>query len=583
MRDIDILLGLKPRDAIIRMVNDENGTTFPFEAFEVSGPTVISGRQTKVTVTAIPSSSDEQDNPYSGSIEFTYNRLDLSDQFNGILSNFRPPMPTSTQVLLDELTRLTGIVFDLNDIVLEDIVTSNAAPYRIKAKAESLRWVGYVDVTVLDVLDLQPYLDTLLPTNAPRLGTLSEAPTLTGQLINAPLVNISPYREEITQLFLNVPAQSNPLLQWLVKQAVPMPGSRIDQGYANWVCVPTPAPFNLYNAVVSNIRYGVDSVNPAAPDLDAYVEVLIDPTMCINFQDPLMRLGFRQQSETAFSYHPRLTQVAVVSDTDATAYNLFYNSLQVGAVLKELEPYWQYLTTDGRAWVASDGAPGPTSLFDAVVQYNGQLRPQDLPPAKLDLNRVLVVTLSENNTAYRGNLSIYYRAPIVLPATLPLGYLEVPYNVSLAAEGLNGPFGYLLVAGAFPDGHAIDPVTGVVSGLAKETGSFKPTIEVTDINGTKVRYTYTYVIAIADIAILGKAPPPQVGVPYSYEYQISGGVGPYTLDLESGSLGAGLSVDRVNHRIIGTATGIGYKTFVLRATDSRGQSSTINDAFEIVG
>lgn len=583
MRDIDILLGLKPRDAIIRMINNENGTTFPFEAFEVSGPTVISGRQTKVTVTAIPSSSDEQDNPYSGSIEFTYNRLDLADQFTGLLSNFRPPMPTSTQVLLDELTRLTGIVFDLDDIVLEDIVTSNAAPYRIKAKAESLRWVGYVDATVLDVLDLQPYLDTLLPTNTPRLGTLSEAPTLTGQLINAPLVNISPYREEITQLYLNVPAQANPLLQWLVKQAVPMPGSRIDQGYANWVCVPSPAPFNLYNAVVRDIYYDGGSVNPAAPDLDSYIEVVLDPAMCTNFQDPLMRLGFRQQSETTFSYHPRLTQVAVVSDTDATAYNLFYNSLQVGTVLKELDPYWQYLTTDGRAWVASDGAPGPTSLYDAVVQYNGQLRPQDLPPEKLDLNRVVVVTLSENNTAYRGNLSIYYRAPIVMPATLPTGYLDVAYNVSLAAEGLNGPFSYALVAGAFPDGHAIDPVTGVVSGLAKETGSFKPTIEVTDVNGTKVRYSYTYVIGIADIAIVGKAPPPQVGVPYSYEYQISGGVGPYTLDLDSGALGAGLSMDRINHRIIGTATGTGYKTFVLRATDSRGLSSIINDAYEIVG
>lgn len=583
MRDIDILLGLKPRDAIIRMINDENGTRLPFEAFVVSAPTPLVGRQTKVTVSAIPSSSDEQDNPYSGSIDFTYNRLDLADQFDGILSNFRPPMPTSTQVLLDELTRLTGILFELDDIVLEDIVTSNAAPYRIKAKAESLRWVGYVDVTVLDVLDLQSYLETMLPSNTPRLGTLDESPTLTGQMINAPLVNITPYREEISQLYLNVPAQSNPLLQWLVKQAVPMPGSRIDQGYANWVCIPSPAPFNLYNAVVTTIVQGGGSVNPAAQDLDSYVEVVLDPAYCTNFQDPLMRLGFRDQSETTFSYHPRLTQVAVVSDTDATAYNLFYNSLKVGDVLKELTPYWQYLTTDGRAWVASDGAPGPTSLFNAVVQYNGQLRPQDLPPEKLDLNRVLVVTLAEDNTAYRGNLSIYYRAPIVLPAVLPTGYLDVPYSVSLSATGLNGPFTYLLVAGAFPTGHSINFNTGEVSGLAKETGAFKPVIEVTDANGTTVRYSYTYVIGIADIAIVGKAPPPQVGVPYSYEYSISGGVGPYTLDLDSGSLGSGLAVDRVNHRIVGVATTGGFKTFALRATDSRGLSSTINDAYEIVG
>jgi hypothetical protein len=361
----DILLGLKPHDAIIRMINNENGTELPFESFVVSAPRPGVGNETHVTVSAVRSSSDEQDNPYSGSIEFTYNRLNLADQFLGLLSNFRPPMPTSTQVLLDELTRLTGIEFELDDIVLEDIVRNNAAPYRIKAKAESLRWIGYVDVTILDLSDLQPTMETLLPpTTGPRLGTLDETPQLTSQMLNIPLVNATPYLDEITRLIIDQPAQNSTVMRWFIKQVVPMPGSRIDQGFVNWVCIPTPAPFNLYNAYVADIVYDTESVNPANPELDAYVLVRLDPALCTNFLDPEMKIGFKANPKLGqtFSFAPRLTQVAVISDTDGSAYSEFLNSLPVGHVITSLDPYWQYLTTDGRPWVAALDAEGPTSL-----------------------------------------------------------------------------------------------------------------------------------------------------------------------------------------------------------------------------
>jgi 5-aminolevulinate synthase len=46
---LDILLGLKPKDAIIRMVNDENGTNFPFYAFDISAPVLVGRFEVKDT------------------------------------------------------------------------------------------------------------------------------------------------------------------------------------------------------------------------------------------------------------------------------------------------------------------------------------------------------------------------------------------------------------------------------------------------------------------------------------------------------------------------------------------------------
>lgn len=580
----DILLSMRPDQAIIRMVNNENGTDFPFESYRISPPRAGAGVRTEVTITAIPSSSDEFKNPYTGTIDFRYNRLHLSDQFTAILNGFRPPMPTTTQVLLNEITRLTGIQFTLEDIVLEVITRDNAAPYRIKAKDESWRWFGFVDATVLDLYDLQPELETLLPpVSGPRLGSLEETPQLTSQPINIPLVNATPYREMFNLLQVGLPAQASPALVWLVKQCVPQSGSRLDQGFASWHCHPVPAAFNLYNATLLRRVEGTSSVNPANGQLDGFLEIQLDPAYCTNFQDPIMQIGYKYDPEgaTTFVFDPRLTQVAVVSDTDGSSYAAFLNEFEIGDVITQLVPDWHYYTASDVPWRASVDAPSRTNLYNSVVQYNGQLRPQDIPPEKETMNRVLVVTVSEDNTAYRGNLSIFYMAPVVLPPVIPNGFLDRPYSFALTPTSGETPFTFALLSGAFSVGQSLDSSTGVISGAPKSVGTFRPVIEVMSGAGVRVRYNYAYTVTIAPIAIIGKATNPTLGQPYNYTYTVEGGVGPYTLDLSGGTLGAGMALDRVNHRIVGTPTIAGTHTFALTATDSRGVVSVINDSYQI--
>jgi hypothetical protein len=389
----------------------------------------------------------------------------------------------------------------------------------------------------------------------------------------------------LPNLTLNIPAQALPALVWLVKNSVPLPGARLDQGLADWHSGNTPAPFNLYNAVITRRVENVASVNPANSALNAFLEIRLDLDFCTNFQDPIMRLGYRiePKNDTTFVFTPRLTQLGVVSDTNGAPYAAFLNNFEVGDIISYLDPVFQYYTTDAGPWRAVVDAPGPKNLYGAVVQYNGQMRPQDIPPEQPSLTRVLVVTLSEENTAYRGNFSIFYQTLTVLPPTIPNGFLDQPFSFSLEPLSGDFPFTFTLVGGAFAEGQTLNASSGLLSGAPKSVGTFRPVIEVLSVSGLRVRFSFVYTVSTAPLTVTGKATNPIVGQPYSFTYLINGGVGPYTLDLVNGSLGPGLSIDRDNHRIVGVATTAGTRTFTLTATDSRDVTSLIDDTYDIQG
>lgn len=591
---IDILLGLKPKDAIIRMVNDENGTSFPFFAFNIGAPVAGPGRETYVTLTPANSPSDEFQQEYVGSFDFTYQRLNLFAQFGGLLSDFRPPLPTSTQVLLDEITRRTGIEFYPEDIILEDIMKSAAEPYVIKAKSESYRWIGQVSFNLIETADIAALTEALLPFPAgPRLGTLDERPQLTSYAINAHVPNATAYLDVIEELeeswLLNSnsdQAQSNPLFVWLVQQTVPAPGTRLENTPSPWVCTSTPGPFNLYNAEIKGFDKGIENVSLNNPELNARIRIQLDPTYCTNIQgrDLVVAYRFDVRENRNFSFKPRLALRNIVSSTNGTQYARFLNGLTVGQVVQSVNPLLLNLTPNGDPWFTSPDASERTNLFNAVVQYNGQLRTQDVRPDNNALNRVVVLTLSDENSAYRGNWSLFYRAAIVLPDDVPDAFVNEAYSFSLTPSFGTGPFTYTVVESVLSDGMTFNTTTRLLSGSPKDAGSFRLVIDVQDALGLTVRYTYRFTVNMATLGITGKAPNPTIGVPYSYQYAISGGVGPYTLRRGAGSLGNGIFIDPNNALLIGTPSGdIGPQSFVLIARDSRGVETSISDSYFVQG
>lgn len=201
MDTTQILLTHPPRDAIVMMLNLKNGTSFAIDDIEVSAPEVLVGEDwnTKVTLKVRPSRGKNDILPYGngGPIEFKYNRLNVAQHFNGVLGGFNVTLPTSTQILLDEITRRVGQAFVLDDIVLYDISRQNALVYELTAKAESLRWVGKMPLRVGNAIDLNAFMGSIAP---PTLGPIGSTEAFASINAIRPYMNATAYQDELRAL-----------------------------------------------------------------------------------------------------------------------------------------------------------------------------------------------------------------------------------------------------------------------------------------------------------------------------------------------------------------------------------------------
>ncbi|HLH29859.1 MAG TPA: SBBP repeat-containing protein [Terriglobia bacterium] len=104
--------------------------------------------------------------------------------------------------------------------------------------------------------------------------------------------------------------------------------------------------------------------------------------------------------------------------------------------------------------------------------------------------------------------------------------------------GTNGKFPYQwsVASGSLPAGLTLNPNDGTISGTATSTGTFSFTVQLTDANSQTATQTLT-------INVNPNAPPPTItssslppatqGQPYSTQLMASGGVAPYTWQLQT--------------------------------------------------
>lgn len=585
--DTQLLLRHTPEDAIVMMVNEVNNTKFPSGTFEFGLPEVVNGRETKIHLKVRDSSHKLDEVPYEGEFDFTYHRLDMADHFADILSGFRPTLPTSTSVLLDELKRRLRQEFFLEDIVLEDITRANAAPYRLKAKAESLRWYGYIDVMLVDLTDLQTFLSSALPGG---LNRLSETRRLRDPAINYAMINATAYATALKAANPDqrITSLSDPIYL-AVRNTVPPPGQSMNElvYVSPWTVMPAKQPFNLYNARVITPAAAIGDVEGDNVDntlINRAFRLELDPNYCDNFvEGMILDLPYLDSvfSDSEFTLKPRMTQAGTVSPTDGTEWNVWLNSLPVGHVIKTLGVVGSFELIEGEVWEASP-IPSKTNLYNAVVQYNGQRRPQDIPPMTEGLNRVMVVTLSEHNTVFRGNMTIHYRAPVVMTGKFEPATVGYPYLQPLEINSGVGPYTVAIVGGALAPGHYIDMDDFTVKGTTNVVGSFAVDIRVTDSRGVAVLYKYSYSSTATELIIEGDALDGEVGVPYDHVYVIKGGVPPYRTTIFSGNIG-NLSLGFNTHRITGTPNDAseGLKQFRVEVLDSVNTAKYLDDQFTI--
>lgn len=215
----ELLLQYDPVEAIVMMLNLENGTSLPIDAVDVGPPQPGTTKNTKVTLKIRRPAARNDDLPDPGEITFEYNRLDVAHHFAGVLSGIDIELPTSVQVLLNLITERVGQTFILDDIVLEDIGRHNAGAFLLRAKSESHRWYGQFIVHLGGVTDINDILDPYVPAT---LGELMEAEPFSVPNVAMPFINATAWQNVVSQWTVGAhPQDGEPIEPVLSQLAIP--------------------------------------------------------------------------------------------------------------------------------------------------------------------------------------------------------------------------------------------------------------------------------------------------------------------------------------------------------------------------
>ncbi len=166
-------------------------------------------------------------------------------------------------------------------------------------------------------------------------------------------------------------------------------------------------------------------------------------------------------------------------------------------------------------------------------------------------------------------LSLYVgpSLPAITTTSIPNGSFGTPYSATLAVTGGIPSYTWALASGILPAGLALSS-NGMLWGTPSGTGNYSFTVRVTCASGSAQKSLALYisppVLKITTTSLPAGAP----GAKYSAALAASGGIAPYTWELASGTLPAGLTLSP-NGTLWGTPSVPGdYKVFTVRIYDS---------------
>ena len=162
---------------------------------------------------------------------------------------------------------------------------------------------------------------------------------------------------------------------------------------------------------------------------------------------------------------------------------------------------------------------------------------------------------------------------ITSPSALPGGIAGAPYNQALSATGGVPPYKWALTAGSLPAGLTLSPA-GSISGTPTSPATASFTALVTDAVGNTISMSISIAIgAPLSITTSSTLLAGVVGAPYSQMLSMTGGSGPYSWFVTSGSLPSGLALSSAG-TIAGTPAAAGTSTFTLGVADAASNTST---------
>jgi hypothetical protein len=236
-------------------------------------------------------------------------------------------------------------------------------------------------------------------------------------------------------------------------------------------------------------------------------------------------------------------------------------------------PYSQQLTYDGGGsvtWSISSGALPPglslgstTGLLagspNTVGSYTFTVLVQDTSSARSDTKTLTLDVLAP------------LQATI---GTAPAAEVGIPFKgVTPTATGGKTPYAWKLASGTLPDGLALDPATGAITGTPNAPGSYNVQIAVSDAYNTSANVSLAIVVARQPAFKTGLLRPGKQGTAYQATFRTSGGVEPLRFKVKSGRFPIGVRLDRSAGVLAGTPRSSGTFRFTITVTDRLGGTS----------
>jgi large repetitive protein len=172
-------------------------------------------------------------------------------------------------------------------------------------------------------------------------------------------------------------------------------------------------------------------------------------------------------------------------------------------------------------------------------------------------------------------------ATLIITSTLPNGTVGVVYSSNITATGGTTPYACSISSGTLPAGIVLTGCT--VSGTPTVAGSSAVTVTVTDAGSPIQTANSNQTILIGDAALTlttTTMPDGTVGIPYSAQVGVSGGMSPYSCTITAGLLPGGLTLTGCT--VSGTPTTAGPSTVTVHVTDSQNPSQSATGPETIV-
>jgi hypothetical protein len=162
----------------------------------------------------------------------------------------------------------------------------------------------------------------------------------------------------------------------------------------------------------------------------------------------------------------------------------------------------------------------------------------------------------------------------------------VAYSDTLTVVGGLSPYTFIIVSGSLPPGLTLNTFTGKISGTPGTAGNYTFTAKAIDSRGNTDTATCTISVKVAPIDLTcgacgSSVGATLVGTSYADTLVVSGGIGPYTFSVTSGSLPPGLTLNATMGRITGTPAAAGTYGFTVKVADSKGNYDTATCAIVV--